>query len=318
MAPKVLRLIVEAWAFGLFSILAAGSIHPASDILDAHMTQFLIFLALAGVFAGVVEAQTREVVQRGNVTIEVIAQGRGRLIVLLPSLGRDSEEFDPLAAQIAAAGFRVLRPQPRGFGHSAGPMEHLTLHDYARDVASAIEHENAGPAIVAGHAFGHFVAKMTAVDFPKLVDAVVLVAAAQKNIDPEVRRWLGIATDASQPEGERVKYLQKVFFAPGHDPRIWLTGFHPAVQKAEEAARDATAQQEYWSAGTAPLLDIQAEHDPYRPRSTSDQLVQEFGAGRVWVVVIPNASHALPVEQPRAVAEAIVAYARATGEKGKK
>src|SRR5207248_6129757 len=134
-------------------------------------------------------------------------------------------EFDPLAAQIAGAGFRVLRPQPRGYGKSAGPMEKLTLHDYAHDVAAAIEHENAGPAIVAGHAFGHFVAKMTAVDYPKLVRAVVLVAAAQKNIDPEVRRWLGIATDGSQPESERLKYLQKVFFAPGHDPRIFLTGF---------------------------------------------------------------------------------------------
>jgi pimeloyl-ACP methyl ester carboxylesterase len=277
------------------------------------MTQFLFLLVLGGVFAGAGNARTREVVKRDAVTIDVIAEGRGPLIVLLPSLGRDSEEFDPLAAQIAAAGFRVLRPQPRGFGHSAGPMEHMTLHDYARDVASVIEHENAGPAIVAGHAFGHFVAKMTAVDFPELVRAVVLVAAAQKNIDPEVRRWLAIATDGAQPESERVKYLQKVFFAPGHDPRIWLTGFHPAVQRAEEMARDATAQQEYWAGGTAPLLDIQAEHDPYRPRSTSDELAREFGAKRVTVVVIPNASHALPVEQPRAVGDAIVAYAAAMG-----
>ena len=268
-------------------------------------------MALSGIFAGIVTGQTkREVIQRDGVTVDVITQGRGPLIVLLPSLGRDSEEFDPLATQMAAAGFRVLRPQPRGYGRSTGPMEKLTLHDYARDVAITIEHENAGPAIVAGHAFGHFVAKMTAVDYPKLVRAVALVAAAQKNIDPEVRRWLGIATDGTEPESERLKYLQKVFFAPGHDPKLFLTGFHPAVQKAEEVARDATKQQEYWSAGTAPLLDIQAEYDPYRPRSTADELVKEFGAKRVSVVVIPNASHALPVEQPRAVADAIIAYAR--------
>jgi pimeloyl-ACP methyl ester carboxylesterase len=189
-------------------------------------------------------------------------------------------------------------------------MEKLTLHDYAGDVAAVIERENAGPAIVAGHAFGHFVAKMTAADFPKLVRAVVLVAAAQKNIDPEVRRWLGIATDSAQPESERITYLQKVFFAPGHDPRSWLTGFHPAVQRAEETARDATKQSEYWSSGTVPLLDIQAEYDPYRPRSTSEELVREFGAKRVSLVVIPNASHALPVEQPGAVAAAIIAYAK--------
>jgi len=278
-------------------------------------TQLLLLLAISGVCAGVVTAQTkpartRDVVVRDGVTVDLIAEGRGPLIVLLPSLGRDSEEFDPLAAQIAAAGFRVLRPQPRGFGRSAGPMENLTLHDYARDVATVIEHENAGPAIVAGHAFGHFTAKMTAVDYPKLVRAVVLVAAAQKKADPEVRGWLNIATDNAQPESKRIEYLQKVFFAPGHDPRIWLTGFHPAVQRGEESARDTTAQKEYWSAGNAPLLDIQAEYDPFRPRSTSEELVQEFGAKRVSVVVIPNASHALPLEQPRAVSDAIVAYAR--------
>lgn len=274
-------------------------------------TRLLFALTLSGLCAGTVTAQrTRGVVTRDGVKIELIAEGRGPLIVLLPSLGRDSEEFDPLAAQIAAAGFRVLRPQPRGFGRSAGPMENLTLHDYARDVATVIEHENAGPAIVAGHAFGHFVAKMTAVDYPKLVRAVVLIAAAQKKADPVVRGWLNIATDNSQPESRRIEYLQKVFFAPGHDPRVWLKGFHPAVQRGEENARDTTSQKEYWSAGSAPLLDIQAEYDPFRPRSTSNELVQEFGAQRVTVVVIPNASHALPLEQPRAVSDAIVAYAR--------
>lgn len=274
------------------------------------MLQFISILALGGLLAGTVLARTRDIVTREGVTIDVIAEGRGPLIVLLPSLGRDSEEFDPLAEQIAAAGFRVLRPQPRGFGRSTGPMQNLTLHDYARDVAAVIQHENAGPAVVAGHAFGHFVAKMTAVDYPKLVRAVVLVAAAQKAADPEVRRMLNLATDNSKPDAERIPYLQKVFFAPGHDPRKWLTGFHPEVQRAEEGARDMTPQKEYWSAGTAPLLDLQAEFDPFRPRSTSAELVNEFGAKRVSLVVIPNASHALPVEQPRATADAIIAYMR--------
>ena len=262
------------------------------------------------ILAGDVFGRTRELVKRDGVAIDLIAEGRGPLIVLLPSLGRDSEEFDPLAEQIAAAGFRVLRPQPRGFLRSTGPMQNLTLHDYARDVATVIEHENAGPAVVAGHAFGHFVAKMTAVDYPNLVRAVILVAAAQKKSDPSLRRSLNAATDNTKPAAERIPYLQKVFFAPGHDPRKWLTGFHPEVQKAEEQARDGTPQAEYWSAGSAPLLDLQAESDPFRPRSTSSELVDEFGAKRVSVQVIHNASHALPVEQPRATAGAIVKYMR--------
>jgi pimeloyl-ACP methyl ester carboxylesterase len=262
-------------------------------------------------FAALSNAQrTREVVRYGNVSVDVIAEGRGPLIVLLPSLGRDSEEFDPVAARLAAAGFRVLRPQPRGYGRSVGPMENLSLHDFARDVSAVLEHEKAGPAILGGHAFGHFVAKMTAVDFPKLTRGVILIGAAQKTPDPAVQRSVAIASDPSQPEAERLKHLKLVFFAPGNDATPWLRGFHAAVQKAESAARDATPQQAYWSAGTAPILDIQGESDPYRPPASRGELVQEFGAKRVSTVLIPHAAHAVIVEQPGAVADAIIAWAR--------
>lgn len=267
-----------------------------------------IFLALAAAANGT--ARTHEIVQREGVTIEVIAEGKGPLIVLLPSLGRDSEEFDPAAARIAAAGFRVLRPQPRGYGQSVGPMQNITLHDLAKDLAAVIRHENDGPAILAGHAFGHFVAKMTAVDSPDLVRAVILVGAAQKNPDPAVQKSVAIATDPAQPEAERLKHLKLVFFAPGHDPTPWLSGFHANVRAAEVIARDATPQREYWAAGTAPILDIQGADDPYRPKSSSDELVREFGAKRVTVIVIPHAAHAIIVEQPKAVADAIVKYAK--------
>ncbi|MBZ5578997.1 MAG: alpha/beta hydrolase [Acidobacteriia bacterium] len=249
-------------------------------------------------------------VQREDVRIEVIAEGSGPLLVLLPSLGRDSEEFDPVAERLAAAGFRVLRPQPRGYGRSTGPMTNVTLHDYARDVAAAIEHEKTGPAILAGHAFGHFVAKMTAVDFPKLTRAVILIGAAQKKPDPAVQQSVAIATDPTQPEAERLKHLKIVFFAPGNDATSWLTGFHASVRAAEIVARDATPQAAYYNAGTVPILDIQGDNDPYKPPSAANELVEEFGSRRVTVVRIPHAAHAVIVEQPGAVADAMIAWAR--------
>ena len=151
---------------------------------------------------------------------------------------------------------------------------------------------------------------MAAVDYPKLTRGVVLIAASQKNADPEVRASTAIATDMSQPASERLVRLQRVFFAPGHDASSWLKGFHPDVQKSEAIARDATPQKEYWSAGTAPLLDIQAESDPYRPTSSRNELIEEFGAKRMTTVLIPNAAHAVIVEQPAAVADAIIAWAK--------
>ena len=250
-------------------------------------------------------------IRTDDASIEVISEGTGPVIVLLPSLGRDSEEFDPVAERIAAAGFRVLRPQPRGYGGSVGRMTALSLHSLAKDLAAVIQHEDSGPAILAGHAFGHFVAKMTAVDFPQLTRAVILIGAAQKTPDPEVKKSVEIATDPTQPEAERLKHLKLVFFAPGNDPTPWLSGFHTEVRGVEIFARDSTPQAEYWSAGTAPILDIQGADDPYRPLASRDELVKEFGAKRVKTVLVPHAAHALIVEQPRAVADAIISYARA-------
>jgi pimeloyl-ACP methyl ester carboxylesterase len=281
----------------------------------AMTSHFLVLILSAAIIATASgqsrsAARAREVVKGGGVAIEVIEEGRGPFVVLLASLGRDSEEMDPVAERIAQAGFRVLRPQPRGYERSVGPLDHITLHDLAKDVALVLQHENGGPAILAGHAYGHFVAKAVAVDFPQLTRGVVLISASQKATDPAVRQATAIATDPTRPEADRLKGLQWVFFAPGHDARIWLKGFHESVQKSEVIARDATPQSEYWSAGTVPILDLQAEFDPYRPASTRDELVKEFGAQRITTVLIKNAAHAVIVEQPREVADAIIAWAK--------
>src|SRR6202161_2236791 len=59
-----------------------------------------------------------------DVRIEVLAEGRGPLIVMLPSRGRVAEDFDGVADELVKAGFRVLRPQPRGAARSLGPRQH--------------------------------------------------------------------------------------------------------------------------------------------------------------------------------------------------
>jgi pimeloyl-ACP methyl ester carboxylesterase len=259
--------------------------------------------------------RTRSYVPYDNVCLEVIGEGQGPLVVLLPGRGRGSDDFDALAEGIAQAGFRVLRPQPRGVDGSAGPMKDLTLHDFARDVAEVIKHEGGGPAVIVGHAFGNWVARMTAVDDPALVRGVVIVAAAAKAYPngfagaKELSEAVRLAGDPKLPDEERLKYLRMAFFAPGHDASVWLNGWYPAVDEAEAAAGRATKQSEWWSGGNVPLLDVQAANDPFKPASMSNEMRDEFG-DRVTVAVIANASHALIPEQPAAVVDAIVGWMR--------
>ena len=249
-----------------------------------------------------------------DVRIEVLAEGRGPLIVMLPSRGRGAEDFDSVAGELVKAGFRVLRPQPRGAALSRGPMQNLTLHDLARDVAAVIRNAgDGGPAIIVGHAFGSWVARMTAIDHPDLVRGVVMAAAAAKAYPAgfdgakELSEAVRKSGDFALPDSERLGYLRLAFFAPNSDANIWLQGWHPAADEVQSAAGRATIQSEWWSGGTAPLLDLQGELDPFKPRAMSNEMREEFGE-RVSVVVIPNASHALLPEQPVAVVAAILAW----------
>jgi len=255
--------------------------------------------------------RTRDIISYANVRIEVIAEGSGPLVVMLPSRSRDSEDFDAVASLVAAQQFRVLRPQPRGIGKSSGPMTDISLHDYARDVAAVIERQGNGPAIMVGHAFGSWICRMTAVDYPSLVRGVVIAAAAASGPTPNALAVAQAkASDTSLPDAERLKALEFAFFAPGHDASSWLTGWHKEAGDAQGDAIRRTNQDEWWPAGTAPLLDLQGERDPWRPPNTTDQIKDEFGR-RVTVAVLGNASHALIPEQPDGFAGRIVSWARA-------
>jgi pimeloyl-ACP methyl ester carboxylesterase len=254
----------------------------------------------------------RTLVAHGDAQIEVLAQGQGPCIVLLPSLGRGACDFDPIAERLAGAGFRVLRPQPRGIGQSHGPMTGVDLHTYAADVAAVIEWDGGGPAFVVGHAFGNRVARMLAVDRPDLVRAVSLVAAnvGHAPSPPVIRDAIKASANLSLPDVERLKALQFAFFAPGNDARPWLAGWHPAVLAVQRIAGDQTSREEDYAAGKVPILYLQPDHDPLAHAEDAQEFKRALG-DRVTVVVIHNASHAAIAEQPDAISDALIAYARA-------
>ncbi len=273
----------------------------------------------AALFAAIATAaaqprRTSEILRSGDIAIETYVDGSplAPVIVMLPSTGRDgAEDFDDVAGRLAAAGFRVLRPQPRGIGASTGPMEGVSLHGLADDVALVIERLGGGRAVIVGHAFGHFVARMVAVDHPNLVRGVVLAAAAASTYAPEVAAAPGKIANPATSDAERLATLEMAFFAPGHDAQAWLHGWYPKVQRMQADSREkqGVQQSDWWSAGAAPLLELIPAADPFKPSDKWGEMKESYGE-RVTTVMIPDASHALFPEQPAAVAGAIVAWVR--------
>ncbi len=232
----------------------------------------------------------------------------GSEVVLLPSYGRDGgDDFDAFVAALAAAGHRVLRPQPRGIAGSTGPLDDVTMEDLADDVSRVISHLCDAPAVVLGHAFGNFVARILATNHADKVAGVILAAASGRTVDPAVNSAPFRAGDLSLPDSERLAALKLAFFAPGHDPSIWLSGWYPNTLRMQHEAAKRVDAPRYWDAGDAPIFELIAEHDPFHIRDEWGDLRARNG-DRVTTTVIEDAGHALFPERPDAVAAAVIGY----------
>lgn len=271
----------------------AGALCAAGMVALAHVTP--------------VQASEEKTVTNGEATIAYSVRGDGPLVLVIASTGRGTAEFGPLADRLAERGYRVALPEPRGIGGSRGPMEKVTFHDFAKDFSKVIEAEG-GKAIVAGHAYGQWIAKTIASDHPGMTKGVVLLAGGAKKWPQELSDAITMINDPASTREQKLAGLRLAFYADGNDPTPWLEGWHQDVTKSQRDARKITNQSDWWAGGTAPMLDLQAGSDPFRPESSRQEVKDEFG-DRVTVTVIPNASHALPAEKPVETADAIADWA---------
>ena len=249
--------------------------------------------------------------QNGAAKLRVFAEGNGPAIVLLPQQGRGPRDFDEVAAKLVAAGYRVVRPEPRGFGESVGPVEGVTLRDNAGDVAAAMEKVGAAPAIVVGWAYGNRVARMVASERPDLVRGVVLIAAGGKYPPSrEVLAKMRIYQDRSLPletraEAARVRYGAATRISA---PDMRLDEVSDLTIKAQSLAPTVPLQA-WWGGGKAPMLVLQGLQDVIAPPENGRSLKRDHPE-RVTLVEFDGLGHYMAHERPDMVVGAIVDWAR--------
>ena len=243
-------------------------------------------------------------------TLSVAAWGEGTPVILLPGLGVSVRGFEVLAPRIAAEGFRVLAVNPRGIGGSTGPLTNLTLHDYADDLAGLVTQMDTGPVHLVGWAWGNRVARCVAADHPHLVATVTLLAAGGK-VPPDADVNAAFLR-LREPDLSQAKFLEAMriaLLAPTSDPLPLLDRDEtwPEGGRAAFAASRATPLDDWWSGGTAPMLVVQGEYDRLAPAGNGHALRDEH-PDRVTLVEIADAGHLMVLEQPGAVATAVVQF----------
>jgi pimeloyl-ACP methyl ester carboxylesterase len=244
----------------------------------------------------------------GAARLRVRIAGQGTMLVLLPGLGRPSEDLDPFAALLVAAGYKVVQPDPRGSGGSTGPLDGLTLHDLAGDIAAVIEAIGASDVTIIGHAFGNRIARTVAADRPDLVGMVVLLGCSGKvQPSPAIAEAIRLAQAVDTPRDIRAKAVRDAWYGPGRDISVWMDGWSQPVMKSYLAAAAATDTARWWTAGRARVLIVQGADDVSAPPENGRLLKAEIG-DRAVSIELPGVGHSVAVEDPEGVARVVLEH----------
>jgi pimeloyl-ACP methyl ester carboxylesterase len=116
----------------------------------------------------------------GDQRLHYVEAGQGPLIVLLHGFPEFWYGWRQQIGPLAAAGFRVVAPDTRGYNLSSKP-EGVAAYDVgllAADIRSLIHERGAETAMVAGHDWGGTIAWAIAMNHPEAVDRLAILNAA--------------------------------------------------------------------------------------------------------------------------------------------
>ncbi len=116
----------------------------------------------------------------GDVKLHYVEAGDGPLIVLLHGFPEFWYGWRLQIAPLAAAGFRVVAPDLRGYNLSSKPdgVGAYGAEDLAGDVRGLIQERGAESAMVVGHDWGGTVGWTLAMSHPQVVDRLAILNAA--------------------------------------------------------------------------------------------------------------------------------------------
>lgn len=249
----------------------------------------------------------------GNVQIEAFINGTGDVIILLPAGGTEASSFNDFTPLLNKAGYKTVVTNRRGIAGSKGPLDDLTLHDLANDVAGVIQMLGENPVHVLGWAFGNRVARCLAEDHPHLIKTIILLAAGGKvPPDPESSKHFTVLRSPNSSREERLEALKFLYFSPLTDMETVIRAFKghktwPKATQAHSKASQVTPLMDWWNAGQVPLLVIQGLDDKSAVPENG-HILKKDNKDRVKLVSIEEAGHFMIYEQPKKVADEIISY----------
>jgi pimeloyl-ACP methyl ester carboxylesterase len=245
-----------------------------------------------------------------GIKVEAIEKGRGRpLLFLHPGIGldRNAPVIDKLAEHA-----RVIAPSHPGFGNSEQPKSFTTIDDLAYFYLDLLDELDLRDTIVVGVSLGAWIAAEIAIKSTARLSRLVLANAVGIKVGARDTRDIVDIFAITEPELNKLAYF---------DPKIAERDYKAMAEAdVRVIARNREASARY---GWSPYM-----HDPklkgrlHRIRiptlflwGAADRILTE-SYGRAYCAAIPGArfetieraGHYPHIEQPDAIARAVVAF----------
>jgi pimeloyl-ACP methyl ester carboxylesterase len=218
------------------------------DALQVHVERFLIFTLERD---GKMGEPTQRLIESNGIRINIAEQGEGPLVLLCHGFPESWYSWRHQIYALAAAGFRAVAPDMRGYGRSDRPeaIDQYTIFHLVGDLVGLLDAIDAASAVIVGHDWGATVAWQAARLRPDRFRAVTGLSVPYRQRSP-------VRPTSAMPRTADAQYYQLYFQEPGvaeaelePDPRVSVRAMLYGASGEGAAAFRAAAT----SAGSPPI-----------------------------------------------------------------
>jgi len=237
-------------------------------------------------------------------------------VLLLHGLGADASSWILQLPALTWGGFRPVATDAPGFGRSPYDGRGWSIQSVAAQMAGLLEDLQTGPVHIVGLSMGGTIAQQFTLDYPRLTRSLVLVSTFAILRPHTVKGWyyflkrfflvntLGLAAQA------RV-VAKTVFPAPGQEQLCkilseTISRANPRAYRKAMASLGRFNSLKRLGEIKVPTLVVTGADDTTVPPNRQRMLVEGIPEARQ--VVIPEAGHAVPVDQPERFNRELLAF----------
>lgn len=285
----------------------------------AALTTTLLGSALAGGGAGAPQTGDLDI---NGARIHYVSVGQGTPMLLLHGYPLSGELFARNRDALAAAGYRVITIDHRGYGQSTAPASDPgSLTTYAQDALAVMDRLNVPKAVIGGMSMGGPITFEMYRRAPERFLGLILIdTIANPASLVEQNLWKGMAQKAVTfgPQSLAPELLKDMLTGQTRMNRMADAMFLTNIVKQASVAADVAGANVLATRPdsiptlktiTVPTLILEGLEDTVYPPEFSLKMQQNIAGSKL--VIIPGAAHAAIFEKADAANQAIINWARA-------